>query len=184
MGYEIAAETAAAASSSVVGRVQGANEIMNTSTLGNTSPPSLTNNGEPDTGCLRKVVSAINKLRPRFVVVSGSFVHCYPPSTSSSSIPSSSSSSSSSVPISSVHEHNEHEEEHNQHKVKNIPPVDPESSSLREQQIKQFMRTMARISETIPILFVPGERDVGESRFQLWYLLCFNRHFCCVNPLL
>jgi hypothetical protein len=79
---------------------------------------------EEEMTSLRAAISAINKIRPRFVVISGSFV-----STGSISHPSLSST---------VNDQNK-----------------------RQHQVESFRRTVARISETIPILFVPGEADVG-----------------------
>ena len=109
---------------------------------------------EQEMDTLRIAISAINKLRPRFVVVTGSFTHAYP-LTASPASPSSSLSSST------------------------LPSTNPASSTpassasatqtvetLRDLQLNQFMRTMARVSETIPLLFVPGDRDVGESEAQ------------------
>ena len=56
---------------------------------------------------------------------------------------------------------NRNGENKKEHSVEDRKSEGLEFESLREQQVKQFMRTMARVSETIPILFVPGDRDVG-----------------------
>jgi hypothetical protein len=104
---------------------------------------------EKEMEALKKTVSAINRLRPRFVVVTGSFTHAYPTSALSPSLPKP--SPSSTTPSSSCSQ------------AGNIVHhADLGSDSLRDRQLNQFMRTMARVSETIPLLFVPGDRDVGK----------------------
>lgn len=62
---------------------------------------------------LKQAVVSINKLRPRFVVVSGNFTHAMP-----------------------------HE-------------------SMYDSQVTEFRKTMACVSDSIPVLFVPGSSDVG-----------------------
>ena len=116
---------------------------------------------------LRTAISAINKLRPRFVVVTGSFTHAYPSSASPSSSPSSSttqsttpSSTSSPSPPSST--------------PSATQVTTQAAETLRDLQLNQFMRTMARVSETIPLLFVPGDRDVGEISFLSFPVLSFT----------
>lgn len=64
---------------------------------------------------LRKAVSAINKLRPRFVVVSGDLTHASPP------------------------------------------------KSYYAAQVREVRRLMARVSETIPVLYVCGNHDVCDN---------------------
>jgi hypothetical protein len=115
---------------------------------------------------LRTAISAINKLRPRFVVVTGSFTHAYPSTTSPSSP--SSSTTQSTTPSSTT------------------SPAPPSSTlsatqvtthaaeTLRDLQLNQFMRTMARVSETIPLLFVPGDRDVGEISISAAHRVSFS----------
>src|SRR5690606_6640447 len=61
---------------------------------------------------LRRAVSAINKLRPKFVVVSGDLTHASPP------------------------------------------------KPYYDAQIREVRRLMARVSETIPVLYVCGNHDV------------------------
>mmetsp|Transcript_30615 Transcript_30615/g.57059 ORF Transcript_30615/g.57059 Transcript_30615/m.57059 type:complete len:922 (+) Transcript_30615:69-2834(+) len=71
---------------------------------------------------LRTAISAINKMRPKFVVVNGNFIA----STS-------------------------------------VDSTAPESTDSYSVLNKEFRRCMARVSETIPVLYVPGENDVGSS---------------------
>ena len=118
---------------------------------------------------LRTAISAINKLRPRFVVVTGSFTHAYPSNASSSpSSPSSSSPSSSTATTAATAS----PASTSTSSAATTLPKSSKSASTstsasaidtqRDFQLNQFMRTMARVSETIPLLFVPGDRDVGE----------------------
>jgi 3',5'-cyclic AMP phosphodiesterase CpdA len=77
---------------------------------------------EAEVDSLRAAISAINRLRPRFVVMAGNFTY------------------------------------------RSCDQVTEESSSsLYESQLDQFRKTMARVSETIPVLYVPGPRNVGEA---------------------
>jgi hypothetical protein len=110
---------------------------------------------EREMDALKKTVSAINRLRPRFVVVTGSFTHAYPTSALPPSLPKPSLSFST-TPSSSSSEQPRNLTQHS----------DLGSDSLRDRQLNQFMRTMARVSETIPLLFVPGDRDVGKKQTQ------------------
>jgi hypothetical protein len=63
---------------------------------------------------LRAAIGAINKLRPKFVVISGDLVASHP------------------------------------------------SDSSHAEQCDSFRRVMARLSDTIPAMYVPGARDVGD----------------------
>ena len=94
--------------------------------------------------------------------MSGSFTHCHPSSSSSSPLPALLSSPfSPSIGVNEKQNENKSCENKKGHSVEDRKSEGLEFESLREQQVKQFMRTMARVSETIPILFVPGDRDVG-----------------------
>ena len=138
---------------------------------------------------LRTAISAINKLRPRFVVVTGSFTHAYPLTTSpsSSTIPSSATPTASIPALASATPSST-----------TIPtpappsstPVPPPSATqvntqaaetLRDLQLNQFMRTMARVSETIPLLFVPGDRDVGEISITVQLIECLFLFFLLLS---
>ena len=72
---------------------------------------------------LRAAISSVNKLRPRFLVMSGNFTYSYPPTTTTPD-----------------------------------GGGDGSIGIVHEAEVELFRKTMARVSETIPILFVPGER--------------------------
>lgn len=120
---------------------------------------------------LRTAISAINKLRPRFVVVTGSFTHAYPSTTSPSS-PSSTTQSttpSSTTPTPALPSSTS---------APSTTQVNTQAAdTLRDLQLNQFMRTMARVSETIPLLFVPGDRDVGEISITVKLIECLSLFF-------
>ena len=121
---------------------------------------------------LRTAISAINKLRPRFVVVTGSFTHAYPSSAPSSPSSPSSSSSTATTSVTPTPASTS-----TSSAATTQPSTSTSTSAIETQrdfQLNQFMRTMARVSETIPLLFVPGDRDVGECLQLLRALFCFK----------
>ena len=140
---------------------------------------------------LRTAISAINKLRPRFVVVTGSFTHAYP-STASPSSPSSSTTQStasysttptSSIPaLSSTTPSSTTPSSTTPSSTPSAIQVNVQAAeTLRDLQLNQFMRTMARVSETIPLLFVPGDRDVGEISITVQLMKCLPLFFLLLS---
>jgi len=70
---------------------------------------------ETDAGALKSLVTSINRLRPKFVVMSGNFTRSY----------------------------------------------FAEADASYAAQLQAFRKTAARVSDTIPVMFLPGEKEMG-----------------------
>ena len=111
---------------------------------------------------LRTAISSVNKLRPRFLVMSGNFTYSYPPATTtiaSTSTSAGAGSTATTTTSPTTITDGPSGGNANRHDRSSSNSSSSSSSSVAyESEVALFRKTMARVSETIPILFVPGDR--------------------------